>query len=184
VTEILQHNDVILFDFGWHYTHFHTKPKTVTDFARDMTQFLSTLDSTHSEPMTIAEPMKKRTVETLAPSNLAGGHEFFVNAGKTKCRVPDGGEVACQHFNAVIISGEAVGEKEHTTVEVLALSNLAGGCEFLCQRRQNEVLREEWWWVKPSMQRFYRELTGTQCLRVAIIPRTHSIPLAHPCRQY
>jgi hypothetical protein len=68
-------------------------------------------DSTHSEPMTIAEPMKERTVEALAPSSLAGGHEFFVNAGKTKCRVPDGGEVACQHFNAVIISGEAVGER-------------------------------------------------------------------------
>jgi hypothetical protein len=42
VSEILQNNDVIIFDFGLHYTHFRTKSRSVSDFERDMTQFVST----------------------------------------------------------------------------------------------------------------------------------------------
>jgi hypothetical protein len=45
--------------------------------------------------------------------------------------------------------------KEHTTVEVLALSNLAGGCEFFISAGKTKARvpdEEEWWWVKPSLQ--------------------------------
>jgi hypothetical protein len=65
-----------------------------------------------SEPVAMAAPVEDRTVEVVAPSNLAEGYEFFVNAGDNisyKVRVPDGGVVAGQRFNAVIISEAAVG---------------------------------------------------------------------------
>jgi Cys-rich protein (TIGR01571 family) len=68
-------------------------------------------DTTTSEPeIAMAELVKERTVEVVAPTNLAGGYEFFVNAGNNtsyKVRVPDGGVVAGQRFHAVILS-EAV----------------------------------------------------------------------------
>jgi Cys-rich protein (TIGR01571 family) len=57
------------------------------------------------------KPVWERTVEVFAPSNLAGGYEFFVNAGINaginnvyKVRVPDGGVGAGQRFDAVIQS--------------------------------------------------------------------------------
>jgi Cys-rich protein (TIGR01571 family) len=60
----------------------------------------------------VLAPLKEeRTVEVFAPSNLAGGYEFFVNAGIDagrnivyKVRVPNGGVAAGQRFNAVILS--------------------------------------------------------------------------------
>jgi Cys-rich protein (TIGR01571 family) len=58
----------------------------------------------------MSEPTKgggTGTVEVVAPSNLDGGYEFFVNAGdKTsyKVRVPDGGVKSGERFHAVIVS--------------------------------------------------------------------------------
>jgi hypothetical protein len=34
-----------------------------------------------SEPVAMAAPVEDRTVEVVAPANLAEGYEFFVNAG-------------------------------------------------------------------------------------------------------
>jgi Cys-rich protein (TIGR01571 family) len=65
-----------------------------------------------SAPVAMAEPVKQQTVEVVAPSNLAGGYEFFVNAGNNvsyKVKVPEEGVTAGQRFHAVILSEGTAG---------------------------------------------------------------------------
>jgi Cys-rich protein (TIGR01571 family) len=95
-------------------------------------------DTTTPEPeiamATLAEPVKERTVEVVAPSNLAGGYEFFVNAGNNtsyKVRVPDGGVGAGQRFNAVIIS-EASSGGAHNVPSGRWRDGLCDCCAFGC----------------------------------------------------
>jgi Cys-rich protein (TIGR01571 family) len=94
----------------------------------------STLLSIMSEPVTMAEPVKDRTVEVVAPTNLAEGYEFFVNAGNNtsyKVRVPEGGVVAGQRFNAVIIS-EASAGGAHNVPSGRWRDGLCDCCAFGC----------------------------------------------------
>jgi Cys-rich protein (TIGR01571 family) len=60
-----------------------------------------------TEPIAIAVPVQESTLQVVAPSNMEGGYEFFVNAGNHmayKVRVPDGGVVVGQQFDAIIVS--------------------------------------------------------------------------------
>jgi hypothetical protein len=48
------------------------------------------------QPIAIAVPVQESTLQVVAPSNMEGGYEFFVNAGNHKAykvRVPDEGAV-------------------------------------------------------------------------------------------
>jgi hypothetical protein len=92
-------------------------------------------NTTTSEPeITMAEPVKERTVEVVAPSNLAGGYEFFVHAGNNisyKVRVPVGGMVAGQRFNAVILSEASAGGAHSVPFERWR-DGLCDCCAFGC----------------------------------------------------
>jgi Cys-rich protein (TIGR01571 family) len=92
-------------------------------------------DTTTSGPeVAMAEPLMARTVEVIAPADLAGGYEFFVNTGNNtsfKVLIPDGGVVAGQRFNAVIISEASTGDA-HNVPSGRWRDGLCDCCTFGC----------------------------------------------------
>jgi len=54
----------------------------------------------------IKQPAAQRTVDVIAPSDLPGGYQFFVDAGGSKSvlvQVPAGGVRAAQRFSATVL---------------------------------------------------------------------------------
>jgi Cys-rich protein (TIGR01571 family) len=88
-----------------------------------------------TEPVVMVQDVKEHTLEVVAPTNLAGGYEFFVNAGNTssyKVRVPDGGVVAGERFHAAIISEVGDVQSAHNVPFGRWRDGLCDCCAFGC----------------------------------------------------
>jgi Cys-rich protein (TIGR01571 family) len=112
----------------------HTLHKSHTRSFLAVSQLL--FASMSEQPTVVAELVKERVVEVIAPSDLAGGYEFLVCAGNNiayKVRVPDGGVAAGERFYPVILSQSMghnvpVGRWRDGLCDCCAL----GGCHAQC----------------------------------------------------
>lgn len=95
----------------WQHRSHRTCPQNQPRYYKKVLLQSSAFDM--ATPTMKADEVEQQTIEVVAPSNLAAGYEFFVNAGNGisyNVRVPNGGAVAGERFNAIVLSqGATVG---------------------------------------------------------------------------